>query len=314
MTASNPRPYRVALLDDFLDTERLAAHVGTDVRQLAGVAAPQPDVEVLVTAEQAVTDALLESFPGLRGVVTASIGFDHLDLDALRRRGIIACNAPGYCTEEVADHALASVLALWRGVPRLSREVASGQWDPFGGRKLKRVSGATLGIVGLGRIGRRLAAKAAPLGMRLLGHDPFVANEELRGLDIELTSLEVLLAHCDGVSLHVPGQPSGAPLLGAPELDLLAPTAVLVNVARASLVDLDALCDRLGSGRLAGALLDVWDTEPPQPDDVRLRCRNLFITPHAAWYSPQAEASLYAEVSDAVSALLAGDVPSNSLA
>lgn len=307
-------PFTVAMLDDFLDRDRLTRHLGVEVAQLNGPPAGPLHVDVVVTAETAVTDRVLNAFPALRGVVTASIGFDHLDLGACRRRGITVCNSPNYCTEDVADHALASMLALWRCVPQLSRAVTAGHWDSFGARQPKRVAGSTLGIVGLGRIGRRVAAKAGSLGVTLLGFDPFVSPEALSALDLELTSLEELLTRCDGVSLHAPGQAGDEPLLGAPQLDLLRPGSVLVNVARASLLDVDALCERLQSGRLAGAVLDVWDDEPPRPDDPRLGCPNLFVTPHSAWFSPSAEEQLYAEVAASVTALLAGHVPPTRIA
>lgn len=263
-----------------------------DVR-LGGVAEPADATEVvaIVTGVVPVGVEDVECYPALRSVVTCSIGTDHIDVDGLAARGIAVRNTPTYCTAEVADHALACVLAGLRGLVPLDAAVRAGNWDYAGAGLLRRVDSSCLGIVGHGRIGRALAAKASAVGMTVVAHDPYVED----AVDAELVSLDELLDRADTVSLHMPGTPGMAPVLGEAELDRLAPHAILVNLSRPGLIDLDAMLARLRDGRLAGAFWDVWPDEPADPTDPRLATRGLVVSPHAAWYSAEAEAANYAE-------------------
>jgi D-3-phosphoglycerate dehydrogenase len=249
-----------------------------------------------------------EALPALRVVVTASVGYDHIDIEGLAARGVASFHAPAYCSDEVADHALASVLALWRGIPRLDSERRAGTWDPPGLPGLRRIAGSTLGIVGLGRIGSKLAGRARALEIEVLGHDPVLDHDAVRAAGARPVPLDELMASSHAVSLHVPLVPTTAGLIGARELALMPPWAALVNVSRAALVDLSALADGLREGRPAAALFDVWDEEPPVPGDVRLATPNLFLTPHVAWASGEAEVLLARAVADALQAGLDGRV------
>jgi D-3-phosphoglycerate dehydrogenase len=242
-------------------------------------------VAAIVTGAAAVGAAEVDGYPNLRLVLTCSIGTDHLDLGALRARGIVVANTPTYCTIEVAEHALACVLAGLRGLWRLDAAVRAGDWDYAAAGTLRRFEDCRLGIVGLGRIGRALAARARAAGLEVVAHDPLVAGAG----DIPLLPLGDLLATSDAVSLHAPGQ--AGVLLGAAEFERMRPGAILVNVARPDLVDLDAMVAALRSGRLGGAAWDVWPTEPPDPADERLRAPGLIVSPHAAWYSARADAA-----------------------
>jgi D-3-phosphoglycerate dehydrogenase len=246
------------------------------------------------------------ALPALRVVVTASVGFDHVDVEGLAARGVATFCAPAYCSEEVADHALASVLALWRGIPRMHRERETGTWDPPGLPGLRRIAGSRLGIVGLGRIGRGLAARARALGIEVLGHDPQLGDEAIRAAGAAPLALDDLLARADAVSLHLPLTPASAGLIGARELALMPRRAVLVNVSRAGLVDLDALAGALREDRLFGAAFDVWEDEPERPGDTRLGAPNLLLSPHIAWASGDAEPALVRAVVEALQAGLGG--------
>lgn len=259
-------------------------------------------VRALVTGAVpvAVADAL--AYPNLQLVLTCSIGTDHVDIAGLHARGIEVRNTPTYCTEEVADHALACVLAGWRGLWRLGDAVRAGAWDP--GTILRRFDAQRLGIVGFGRIGRALARRARALGIEVVAHDPYASPSE----GVPLVPLAELLAGADAVSLHAPAQDGGSALIGATELALMKPDAVLVNLARASLVDLDAVVGALRAGRLGGAACDVWPEEPPAPGDLRLSAPGLLVTPHVGWSSPQAA---LAYVDEAVAALRSVLCPSD---
>jgi D-3-phosphoglycerate dehydrogenase len=240
------------------------------------------DVVAIVTGTPPVGAAEVAPFPNLRLVLTCTIGTDHLDVAGLRDRGLVVANTPTYCTQEVAEHALACVLAGLRGLPRLDAAVRAGTWDHAAAGVPLRFADATLGIVGLGRIGRALATLAAAVGLTVVAHDPYAASDA-----IPLLALDDLLARSDVVSLHAPG--GGGVLLGPAQLARLKPTATLLNLARPDLVDLDAMVAALRAGRLGGAFWDVWPQEPADPGDPRLQAPGLVVTPHAAWHSARAD-------------------------
>jgi phosphoglycerate dehydrogenase-like enzyme len=241
-------------------------------------------VAALVTASRPVGAAEIALYPRLRLVLTCSTGVDHLDLVQLRERGLIAAHTPTYCSDEVADHALACVLGAWRGLWRLGDDTRAGGWDE--GAMLRRFDAQRLGIIGLGRIGTRLAHRARALGIDVVGHDPVAAPP-----DIPAVGLDELLATADAISVHVPGALGASPLLGAAQIAAMKPGAALINVSRASLVDLDAVVGALRSGALSAAAWDVWPQEPPAAGDPRLQTPGLLVTPHIAWSSPEADAA-----------------------
>jgi D-3-phosphoglycerate dehydrogenase len=279
---------------------------GLHVERRAPPLADPACVGVITATDMPFAAADAEALPALRVVVTASVGFDHLDVAGLAARGIATFCAPAYCSDEVADHALASVLALWRGIPRMDRERRTGTWDPPGLPGLRRIAGSRLGVVGLGRIGRGLAARARALGIEVLGHDPLLGDAAIRAAGAEPLSLDDLLARADGVSLHLPLTAATAGLIGARELALMPRWSVLVNVSRAGLVDLDALAAALRDDRLFGAAFDVWEQEPERPGDSRLDAPNLLLSPHIAWASGDAEPALVRAVVEALQAGLDG--------
>jgi D-3-phosphoglycerate dehydrogenase / 2-oxoglutarate reductase len=255
-------------------------------------------VVALITAEVPVTSAQAERYPNLRVVATCSTGTEHIDVRGLAMRGVAVCNAPTYCAEEVADHALAFLLGAWRELWTLDRGVRSGEWDP--GLILRRFDAQRLGIVGLGRIGRALARRARALGVEVVAHDPWAKTTD----GVRLLALDELLATVDAVAVHAPASPGEPPLIAAAELATMKRGAVLINLARASLVDIDAVCAALRDGGLSAAAFDVWDTEPPLPDDERLSAPGLLLTPHVGWSSARAVDAVYEQTIDALRAVL----------
>jgi D-3-phosphoglycerate dehydrogenase len=316
MTAEQLVRPAALLIDPFFSPDTLRGLLAPAVAVHAGEpeAADQDTVVVITADERPVRAEEVAHAPNLQLVITASVGFEHVDIDGFRRRGVKVCNTPSYCTDEVADHTIAAVLSLLRGLHRFDRAIQRQHWDIASGGTVRRIRGTKLGIVGLGRIGRAVAERARALGLDVIGAHPSRTAEQIAALDVRPASLEELLAEADVVSLHAPSDPHALPLLGAEQLALMGPEALLVNTARAALVDLDELADRLNSGRLAGAHFDVWATEPPDWDDPRLHARNLFLSPHAGWLSPHAEAALWREVARAITAVLAGDEPPHRLA
>jgi D-3-phosphoglycerate dehydrogenase len=283
--------------------------VGTEV---AGPPWAGDDVVGLLSFEP-VTAADLQRLPSLRVISTPSVGYEHLDVEAATRRGVWVCNVPDYCVDEMADHALALLLALVRGVVELDRSVRAHIWSHDVAGPLSRVSDVKLGVVGFGRIGRALAARARALGMEVAAHDPFVPDAEMAAAGVRSTTLVDLLQKSSAVSLHLPLSEETRGFVGAGELALLPKGAFFVNVSRAGLVDTQALLEALASGRLGGVALDVLDTEPPTADAPAPIAPGLIVNPHAGWYSERAEETVFRSAAESVLDVLDGRRPRNAV-
>jgi len=266
---------KVLLLDERYPPELLSSF---DV-----VREPQEDVvAALTTGKRRVGEELFAQLPSLRVVGTATVGFDHIDLAAAEQHGIAVVSVPDYCTQEVADHTLALLYALLRGIVSLHRHVVAGGWSPKAAGPLRTLAEVRVGIVGLGRIGGALATRLVALGAEVWAHD--VLPVERSG--VRLVELDELLAECDAVTLHVPLTPETRGMIGRRRIESMLPGALLVNTSRGALVDLGAVLVALRSGRLGGAALDVLPQEPPPLAPI---APNLILTPHAAYYSAAAE-------------------------
>jgi phosphoglycerate dehydrogenase-like enzyme len=270
------------------------------------IAAEAAGAAVLLIGYCPVTAELLDRLPRLRLICTQSAGYDTVDVAAARERGIWVANVPDAATEEVASHALAMALGLLRGLPFLDRRVRAGEWDGTAERP-RRISAATLGIIGMGRIGRRLAGMASGLFGEVLGHDPLAGGAQWPP-GVRRVGLRELLSSSDVVSLHVPLTEETRGMLGREELAAMRPGAALVNVARGELVDHDALADLLDSGHLVGAALDVLPVEPPPAGWALLRHPRILFTPHAAYLSEHSAASyVLTQAENAVAWLRTGE-------
>ncbi|HSK17105.1 MAG TPA: C-terminal binding protein [Gaiellaceae bacterium] len=307
---------RVVVGDAGYDVDRvreLLAGTGVAVAEAGEPWGGEDVVGLLVGTETEVRAADLDRLPALRVVATCSVGFDHVDAEEAGRRGVWVCSVPDYCVEEVADHALALVLALLRGVVVLDREVRAGGWDWQAAGVLRRIPRTRLGVVGLGRTGRALVDRAVPLGFEVWATDPALPGEEIAGAGARPAPLEELLAACHAVSLHVALTPATHGLLGEQELALMPDGAFLVDTARPQLVDLDALRRELESGRLGGAALDVIPVEPPTAEHPAPAWPRLIVTPHVAWYSAEADEACHTRPVLSVRAVLEGRTPAGAV-
>jgi len=247
---------------------------------------PQEDVVAVLTIDEPVDAELMNRLPSLRVVATATVGFDHIDVDAADERGVAVVSVPEYCTQEVADHALALLYALTRGVVTLDADVRRGAWNPKAAGPLRRLAELRVGIVGLGRIGNAVATRLLALGAEVWAHDIVpVARDGVRFVE-----LDELLAACDAITLHVPLTRETRNLIGRAQIATMKRDAYLVNTARGAVVDVGAVLEALHAGRLGGAALDVLPQEPPPLAPLAPR---LVLTPHAAWYSEAAEERSY---------------------
>jgi D-3-phosphoglycerate dehydrogenase / 2-oxoglutarate reductase len=268
------------------------------------------DVVGLLSFEPVTADDLA-ALPKVRVVATPSVGFDHVDVEAATARGVWVCNVPDYCIEEMADHSIALLLALARGVVELDRSVREGGWDHRAAGRLGRLADVRLGIVGYGRIGRAVAARALALGMNVVAFDPLLEPDAIASTGVQPASLEELLRSSTAVTLHAPLTPDTEHLLGARELALLPEGAYVLNVARSGLVDSEALLAALAAGRLGGVALDVLEVEPPDAAAPAPQVPRLVVNPHAGWYSEEAEEAAPRRATEAVRDVLEGRVPAN---
>ncbi len=265
-------------------------------------------------------------FPRLKCIVRMGVGYDRIDRQAAAERNIIVCNVPDYGTSEVADHAITLALTLRRGILHYhdtQRASPVGPWRPHtGGSLVRRLGVQTFGIVGLGRIGTAAALRAKALGFRVVFFDPHKPNGTELGIGVERArTIEELMRQTDVLSIHAPLTRETRGLVGAREIGLLKPGAVLVNTARGPIVDIDGVYEHLQNGHLAAAGLDVVPVEPPVEPVPRLmaayRAREpwllgrLVITPHAAYYSPQAEHDTRVKAAETMRAALLSNSPQN---
>jgi D-3-phosphoglycerate dehydrogenase len=281
---------RVVITDSDLPStgieEALLAAAGIDVaradcRTSAEVAAAGRDADALIVQWAPIDDAALAQMPRLRFISRLGVGYDMIDVEAAAARGVAVANTPDYCVEEVVAHTLALVLACTRGVVAADRQVRAGGWAAAAiALPLRRPSGMTLGVLGLGRIGSLVAAGAAALGFRVVSHDPVHP-----GLSVPL---EEVLAAADILTLHLPLTPATHHLLDASALARMPAGAMVVNTSRGQLVDEVALVEALRSGHLAGAALDVFEQEPLAAHSPLRDLPGVILSPHAAWYSPEA--------------------------
>jgi D-3-phosphoglycerate dehydrogenase / 2-oxoglutarate reductase len=270
-------------------------------------------VALLIGTDVRVTAEDLARLPALEVVASCSVGYDHIAYEEAERRGVWVCNVPDYCIEEVADHSLALLLSLLRGVVELDRSVRGGAWDSAAAGELRRIRGTRLGVVGFGRTGRALARRASALGFEVWAADPAVSPQAIVAAGAKSASLDELLASCEAFSLHLPLTPETKGLIGAKELAHMRPGSVLVDTARAELVDLDALLTALESGHLAGAALDVLPLEPPTRERPAPTAPRLVVTPHAAWYSAEAKEAVYRRPVLSVRDVLEGREPQGAV-
>ena len=265
--------------------------------------------EVLLVQFAPVGRTALASANGLRGVVRYGVGVDNVDLEAAADHGVAVARIPDYCLDEVADHTLALVLALERGLVRLAREVTDGGWTFRAAGSVRRVHGRTLGLLGFGEIARRVADRASAFGYRVEAHDPALAGADIRARGVDPRSFEDLLRRSDVLSVHVPLTEATRRLLDARTLALLPEGAIVVNTARGGIVDEDALVAAVAARRLRGAGLDVLEHEPPPSDHPLRHTPGILLTPHAAWYSEEAIADLRHKAISTAIGLLRGERP-----
>lgn len=240
-----------------------------------------PKAHAMIIRSDTKADAeLLDHAPNLKVIVRAGVGVDNIDLAACTERAIVVMNTPDANTVSTAEHAFGLMLALARHIPQADASMREGRWDrkKFMGTQLQ---GKTLGIVGFGRVGRALAERARAFGMEEVAYDPFVPEKLARHLGLKLVPrLEDLLEQADFISLHALTTPETTGMINAKTIALMKDGVCIINAARGKLINNADLAEALKSGKVAGAALDVYDVEPPSPDNPLLNLPNVIYTPH----------------------------------
>jgi len=269
-----------------------------------------PDFNAIVVRSQTkVTAAILQAGTRLRVVGRAGVGVDNVDVESATRRGVIVMNTPGGNTISTAEHAFSLLVSVARKSPQAHANLQPGQWDrkKFEGTELYN---KTLGIIGMGRIGSELCRRAIAFGMRVLAYDPYLSSSRARALQVELVEeIDELLPLADFLTLHTPLTSETRHLLDAARLTKTKRGVRLINCARGGLIDETALLAALASGQVAGAALDVFETEPLQPDSPLRGIPNLILTPHLGASTVEAQESVGIEIAQAIrAALLEGTI------
>jgi D-3-phosphoglycerate dehydrogenase / 2-oxoglutarate reductase len=319
-TTAKPTRARV-LICDTLSPEALEvlaqygveAEVRTGLREDELVGAVGQAEALLVRSATKITRRVIEAAPRLRVVGRAGVGVDNVDLEAASERGVLVMNAPEGNTTTTAELAIALLCALARHVPRADRAVRAGQWKDKTGLMGTELTEKTLGVIGLGRIGRVVAERGRGLSMYVIAHDPYLTGHKSPVEGVELVSLDALLERSDFVSLHVPLSPSTHHLLDARALGRLKHGARLINCARGGLVDEAALLVALEEGRVRGAALDVFEVEPPPRDHPLLAREDVIMTPHLGASSDEAQRNVAIDIARDVCEFLTEGVAANAV-
>lgn len=316
---TDPRPRSVATIGHRFPDAAVEAEVlrprGIDVRWLgaldrpAALAAAADATGILLGVRFTLDAAAIRRLPNCRVIVRYGVGVDNVDVAAAAAAGIVVCNVPTYGIEEVANHTLALLLLFARRLDLGAGAVRGGRWGAaLTGVTLPRLSRRTLGVVGAGRIGQAVIARARAFWGRILAADPVVSAEALARLGAKKVELDTLLAESDFVTLHLPSGAGTRGLMSADRMAQMKPGAVLVNCSRGDVVDEAALAQRLREGAILGAGLDVFASEPPPPDGV-VASPNVWPTPHVAWLSEESVLDLRRLASEEAGRVLAGEPP-----
>ncbi len=267
---------------------------------------------LVIRSATKVTSDVIAAAPQLQVVGRAGIGVDNVDVAAATARGIVVMNTPGGNNITTAEHAVALLVSLARHIPQATASMKQGQWEKnrFMGMELYN---RTLGVIGLGRIGRIVADRARGLGMKVVAFDPYLSEVAVPNLEVELVALDELFARADAITLHVPKTKDTAKLLDRKAFAKMQRGVLVVNAARGGIIDEAALFEALESGQVGGAALDVFEKEPPAKDDPLLAHERLICTPHLGASTEQAQVNVSIAVAEQVRDYLLSGIIGNAV-
>jgi len=265
---------------------------------------------IVLRTNTTVSRTVIEQCPQLKIVSRTGVGVDNVDVEAASEHGILVCNVVGVNSVSVAEHAVTLMLAVLKRICAMDAAVRSGNWNARRGNTTREAAGKTVGVIGMGNIGRRVAAIcSAGLGMRVLAYDPYAQDAIVSDDYTVADTLEQVFAEADIVSLHCPNLPETRNLANRELLSKMKPSAILVNTARGEVVDEEVLVELLKEKRIAGAALDVFEVEPPASDHPLMSLENVVLSPHVAALTQEVSSNTALEAVNAVLDCLAGRTP-----
>ena len=267
------------------------------------------DADGIINQYALITPRVIAALKNCKVISRYGIGLNTIDVPAATHAGICVANVPDGSLEDVSDHAAAMMLMLARGLNRFDAALRAGRWNYAEAKPLFRMKGKTLGLLSFGQIPQRLARKMASFGVNIIAHDPYANKDAAEKLGVKMVDAETLYRQSDFLSVHVPLTDSTKGLVGAAQLALLKPTAILINTARGPIIDQAALIDALLNKRIAAAGLDVFETEPLGPDHPFTRMPNVVLSPHCAWYSEESEFEIRTKATQNVVDVMQGRLP-----
>jgi D-3-phosphoglycerate dehydrogenase len=267
---------------------------------------------LLVRSQTKVTERIMNAGKRLKVIGRAGVGVDNIDLDAATRRGIIVINAPDGNTITTCEHTFAMMMALARHIPQAYLKTVSGVWDrkSFVGVELRN---KVLGIMGMGRIGSEVAARAKAFGMTVLGYDPYLTEERAEKLGVRIATVDDIIAEADFITVHTPLTPETRHMIGPEQLAKIKPGVRIINCARGGIIDEQALVEAIDAGRVAGAAFDVFEEEPPKPDHPFLHHPKIIVTPHLGASTVEAQENVAIDVSEQLLHILRGEPFKNAV-
>lgn len=268
-----------------------------------------PTVDGILTCWKPITHQVITNATRCQIIARYGIGLDNIDVDTATKNGIVVTNVPAYCVDEVSDHALALLLACARKIPYFNHAVKSGIWDQNIGPQIYRLRGKTLGIVGFGHIAKSIIPKAKVFGLNIHVYSPRTSDGVIQSHGAKKISFQELLNTSDFITIHAPLTAETEHLFSFDEFRAMKTTTFLINTARGGIVDTTALTAALQNGEIAGAGIDVLETEPPEKDAALLSLDNVIITPHAAFISEESILELEVTAATCVVQTLSGQLP-----
>lgn len=267
------------------------------------------DADAVLNCYTQLSEEMVDGMQRCKIIARSGIGVDTIPVGRATQKGIKVTNVPDYCIDEVADHTLALMLALRRGVDQGAVRARQGVWDLKGLTPIHRNAGCKFGLIGFGNIAQAVAKRARTFKLEIIVHDPFLTADAARAHDVKQLGLDEVLSQADVLSLHVPLNEHTRHMIDDVSLRQMKPGAVVINTARGGLIDTTALLQALDEGRIAGAALDVLEQEPPHDLQAISRTRNLILTPHAAFYSVESMEELRTKSVTEIVRVLNGEEP-----